>query len=446
MKSEKNSSAFFASWLDFDSDKLFRHSLIVFFFTHAASAANIFFQMVMGWNLSVAEYGVLCSMLGLLMVVATPMTAVSNTLAHFAGNLIRENRIGNVHALTRQWLNRILLVSVPLMALLVILRHPLASFFHLASPWPLLLVGAALFLSVLAPVFGGVLQSMQKFVLLGFPGLASAFTRLLLGAALVLAVTPRAVSGLAAHAAGALCGTALIYFFYRRQMPIAAPTDGSNEKTDRYFWASAAALFSFAVLMNMDVVLVKRYFTDPEDYGNYARASTIARTLVFLVQPIAGAMFPKVVSRGGLNGEQQGTLFRALALAGLIIGGAVFFCTFFPQIPLLILYRDFAPSPEMLSLVRLVCWAMAPLGLVFILMNFELAQHRLACVFPLAACAAVFIGGIVLFHDSLRQVVQVFISVSFLTLIMFVIMFLWKNRLSGKPMRKKDVVTLIILL
>lgn len=409
-----------------DPDRLLRHSFIVFFFTHAASAANMLFQMVMGWNLSVAEYGILSSMLGLMMVIAAPIGAIQNTLAHFTGNLIREGRIGNIGVLVRQWTNRILLISCPLFIILLVLRNPLASFFHLATPWPLILVGLALFVSVLSPVFGGVLQGMQAFILMGFPSLANGFVRLCLCAFLVLAVAPNAVSGLSAHAAGALCATALIYLFYRR-LPQTGQADTITERSDKYFWASLAAIFSFAILMNMDVVLVKHYFKDPADFGNYARASMIGKTIVFLVQPIAGAMFPKVVSRGNMADEHKFTYLKAVGMTGLIVIAGVLFCTIFPQVPLLILYRDHAPTIEMIALVRLVCWAMAPLGLVFLLMNFELAQHRLACVIPLALCAAAFVGGIVLFHNSLRQVVMVFLTVTLTTLVVLAMISFRKN-------------------
>jgi len=437
MTSDKDTAHVFR-WQAVDPDRLFRHSLIVFFFTHAASAVNLVFQIIMGWKLSVAEFGILSSMLNLIMMIATPMAAIQNTLAHFTGNFIKEGKTGNIRILTRQWTIRILLVSIPLLILLVVLRDPLSSFFHLASPWPLLLVGIALFILVLSPVFSGVLQGMQAFTLMVFPGLAGSIVRLALGGILVFIVAPKAFAGLSAQVAGILCFTALVYFFYRRRIPQSGQTDAAPERSDKYFWASLAALFSFSILMNMDVVMVKHYFSDPADYGNYARASKIAGTLVFLIQPIAGAMFPKVVSRGNSTHEQKFTLFRSLGLSGLIIGGAVLLCTLFPQIPLLILYRDHAPTADMIMLVRLVCWAMAPLGLVFILMNFELAQHRLACVIPLALCAVAFVGGVALFHNSLWQVVSVFLVVSLLSLILMIGIITLNSRGNASYEYKKD--------
>jgi len=406
----------------FDRDKLIRHSLIVFLFTHTVSFANMLFQMVMRWNLPVAEYGVLYSMLQLTSAVAMPMSAVQNTLAHFTGNLVREGKPGHIRGLARQWINRILPAGIILLLLTVILRNYFAAFFNLATFWPLVPAALTLFVSGFTPIFSGVLQGKQAFVLMGFPGLAFGFLRLGLGCVFLFLLAPTALYGLAANAIGALASAALAYVFYHRSLPQSEQADQAPpERSGRYFWASVAALSGFSILMNMDVVLVQHYFKNPADSGNYASASMIARTLVFLIQPIASAMFPKVSSRGAATNEQKFTFFKSLALSGLIIAAAVLLCALFPQIPLLILCHEKAPSPQMIALVRLVCWAMAPLGLVFMLMNFELAQHRLACVFPLTLCAIAFLGGVALFHNSLHQVVTVFLTVSLAALAMLVI-------------------------
>jgi len=58
----------------------------------------------------------------------------------------------------------------------------------------------------------------------------------------------------------------------------------------------------------------------------------------------------------------------------------------------------------MVKLVRVVSCAMAPVGLTFLLMNFELAQHRFSCLWVLAVCAAALVGGTWMFHATLWQV------------------------------------------
>ena len=152
--------------------------------------------------------------------------------------------------------------------------------------------------------------------------------------------------------------------------------------------------------MNADIVMVKIFFPDEAAYGSYAQASVIGRTIVFLSQPIASALFPKVVARKGLTPESLNALLRALALSVLLVGGIASVFSLVPQLPLGVLFGDFRPSSEMLHTVRWVIWAMAPLSLVFLTMNFELAQKRFALLVPMGIFATVFVVGFSAVHPS----------------------------------------------
>ena len=152
--------------------------------------------------------------------------------------------------------------------------------------------------------------------------------------------------------------------------------------------------------MNADIVMVKIFFPDEAAYGPYARASVIGRMIVFLSQPIAGALFPKVVARKGLTSESLSALLRALALSVFLVGGIAGVFSLFPQLPLGVLFGEFHPSPEMARTVRWVIWAMAPLSLVFLTMNFELAQNRFDSLIPMGVFAAVFVAGFSAVHPA----------------------------------------------
>ncbi len=395
-----------------DDDGLIRHSVIVLAVTHAGSAANMFFHVVMGWALSKAEYGILVSLLGAILVVMTPMLAIQNTVAHFTGRYVQERRWGDISVLVRGWTLKVLGLCLPLIVLAFVMRGALAAFFQLDSSLPIVVTLIGLVGAVLVPIFSGVLQGVQYFGWMSTVSSAWSFIRLALGAACVFYWAPRAVFGLASHGIGVLLSLLIGFLAFFWILPKGAPSGQPLEKSDRYFLLSILSLFSFSVLMNADAMLVKHFFSNPEEYGGYARASTIARTMVFLSQPIAGAMFPKVITRGEWSGEHARTLVKALVLACLMIGAAVALCVLFPQLPLLILFKDRAPTPEMLALVRIVTLAMAPLGLVYLVMNFEMAQHRFGFIVPLALCAVAFVGGVSLFHQMLWQVAMVFLAVS----------------------------------
>ena len=66
---------------------LLRHSFLLMAATQVANVSNLLFQMVMGRALTEVQYGVLSSMLGVVLVVATPMEAVRTAFAHFAARL-----------------------------------------------------------------------------------------------------------------------------------------------------------------------------------------------------------------------------------------------------------------------------------------------------------------------------------------------------------------------
>ncbi|HBA86090.1 MAG TPA: hypothetical protein DCZ95_18555 [Verrucomicrobia bacterium] len=405
----------------FDQDGLIRHGLIVLVFTHAASVANLLFHVVMGRELSKEEYGVLVSMLGIILLFATPMLALQNTLAHYSRHFINDGRSSDIFRLLKQWVRRLLLVTIPLGVLAYVFRGNIASFFHLETSTIVLITVMTLLVTFFLPIFSGVLQGGESFVWMSITANGWGVIRLLLGAYLVYAYAPSALYGLAAHGIGSVISLAIgitgVLWVVRR-----GSTSGQAiESTDRYFLVSLATLLAFSMLMNSDAMLVKHYFIQVEDYGNYARASTIGRTMVFLVQPIVVAMFPKVVSRGEWSNAHARTLTRALFYSAVMVLSAAIVCSIFPQIPLLVLFKDAAPTAQSMALVRGVCWAMAPLALTFILMNFELAQHRFECTIPLVVCAGLYYGGVALFHQSLWQMIWVFGAASFCSMVALLI-------------------------
>jgi O-antigen/teichoic acid export membrane protein len=390
-----------------DRDNLIKHSLVVLILAHTAGAANLLFHVVMGRTLSKEEYGILVSMLGIALIFTTPMVAMQNTLAHFAARLVQENRAGDIRGLIRTWIRKIFIVGAPLCLLIIIMSGRLAAALHLPNSLPLVITTCAILAALFVPVLAGALQGTQSFVWMSVTANAWGIVRLMAGAALVVFVSATALSGLTAYAAGMVASLAIGFAAIALVVPREGSTGQNADQSDSYFLLSLASVLGYSVLMYADMILVKRFFTDPEDYGNYARAATIARTMVFLPQPIAGALFPKVVSDGSRSEADTGRLVKALLFGCIIIAVSLALCVVFPQLLLLALYKDAAPTAAMIKLVRAVSCAMAPLGLTFLLMNFELAQRRFACLWILFACAAALVGGICLFHSSLLSIVAV---------------------------------------
>ena len=408
-------------------DRLVRHGMFLLAMSQVSNFSNMAFHMVMGRYLTPDEYGVLATMLNLLLVLATPLDALRNAMAHSAGRSMQRGDRGAIRVLARLWLMRALVIGIPAGSVLVLASEELAGFFHLASPDALRVAGFLLPIMLLVPILSGLLQGAQAFVWMSLTMHGWGVIRLALASALVVWVAASATAGVVSHAVAQLLSlvvgmTGVLYITRGAQLQQAPAGVGG------YFVQSLLMLAGFGVLMNSDVMLVRHYH--PEQAGHFAWAATIGRSVIFLPMPIALAMFPKVISMGASSAQTRRTLARAVLMAVGLIGAAVGAVWVLPGLPLLIIYGERAPSAELCWLVRWVCLAMSPLGVTYVLVHFEMAQHRFASVPWLLVCAAAYIGAVALWHASVLTVVLVLGLASLATALLFVIMLL---RASDQP-------------
>jgi O-antigen/teichoic acid export membrane protein len=390
---------------------LLRHGLFLLVATQVANACNLLFHVVMGRTLPAHEYAILATMLQVMLIIGTPLEALRTAVAHFSAHAGREGFPGDVMRLLAVWCVRMAWVAAPLVVAGCAFSPQLSRFFHLEVALPVVLAALATAAIVYVPLLAGALQGLQAFVWMALSLHTMSIVRLLLGWALVRAGFLTASSGVASHGAGIFMAIAFgawgLATLTRRAPRSTQPLEGVGG----YFLQSLLMLGAFAVLMNVDVVLVRHYL--PEDSGAFARAATIGRAIIFLPMPIALALFPKVISKGEMSGTSRALLVKAFLLVGLIIASGVVACTLFPKIPLTIMYKD--TSDEAARLVRLVVWAMAPLGMTYLLVNFEMAQRRFKSTPHLCVLAAAYLTGVAFFHANVLQIIAVLAVVSTLS-------------------------------
>jgi O-antigen/teichoic acid export membrane protein len=416
-------------------DGLFSHGILVMFLLHMASAANLVFHMAMGRLLDSAEYGVLAAMLGAFFIFYTPLFfSIQNTLSHFSKHLLSENRREDVRYLVWKWVKKTAAVAAPLLFVVLALSSVLAKSFHLDSIGPIVLMAVILFVSILMPIFSGALQGLEKFAWMAAGSHGWTIVRLGAGILLVGLLSPTVEVAFIAHLLGVLICLWVGLRGLCRAIPNPVPTGKPIEKVGGYFFGSLAALFFYAVLMNAGVVMVKIFFPDEAVYGPYARAFMIGRMVVFLSLPLASVLFPKVSARQGMTSESLGSLLKAVILSSILVGGIVGFFLIWPCVPLAAMFGDWNPLLETMNLVRWVVLSMSPLGLVFLVMNFELAQNRFALLLPVGAFALLFVVGFSLYHPSVIWVAFWLLAATSLSLLSLIGLVAWqKKRVHSTP-------------
>lgn len=392
-----------------DESGLIRHGSMLMLGTLFGAVCNAGFHMVVGRPqvLSNGEYGSLVAMLGIILVVSTPMLAVQNTLAHFASKLAQDGRKGEILPLFLHWARLFGVISAAILLGAWAFRGPLAGFWNV-DPALIVLTFAVLAASLWMSLFYGLLQGMQSFMWLAWVPQAWGSTRMVLGGVFTIFISATALAAVAAQGIGVLAVLGLCLWAVARMSLPLSPASAQPRGTYRYLGSALVCLVGFAMLMNLDAAMAKHYF-DSETAGLFAKAATIARTAVFLPVPIATALFPKVTSTGELTDGSWKLLGRAMGFAGFLIGAVSGVCLLFPQLPWSILYGHWPVESAVLAaaLTRAMVLAMSPLALAYLLLNFEMAQRRFFWCFALVPCGLAYVGGVALFHSHPLQIAVV---------------------------------------
>lgn len=416
---------FFGSWIHPAAgarDHLLTHSLILMGGAQVGGVLNVAYQLVMVRMLSGDRYGDLAAMLGLLSVVGTPFGALSGAVTHFTSHFVKARTPQKVIGMTKAVAFDLIIPAAVILACAMVGQKWLQVFFNLATPWPILVSGAGAVVMAYGLIPGSMLLGFQSFEWAAFVGVSQPLIRVALGAVLV-GIGLSASGALMGHVAGAAVGAALTawvcYKMLRSQMGSSfAETRGLAEARDLLrsvsrerppgFYSYAIwfglAFAGYGVLSCADVVLVKHFFSRDEA-GSFAKAAMVARIVFFLPQPIAGALFPKVTSEGDSSPESRRLLLKGLAFAAAVLAVAGGICLAFPGWLLRVMAKTQDPALE--PVVRGMVLALAPLALVSLLLNYELAQRRFVVILPLSLCAAAYVGGVVIWHESLMQIVAV---------------------------------------
>lgn len=384
-------------------DHLFTHSLILFIGSQFGNICNMLFQVIMARMMGDADYGTLFATLSALMMLSMPLSALSASVTHFTALFIAREEREKIKAMMVA-LARDLLLPVVLLAMAVVLwRHELVSAFKLDSPGPVYVAAVTIVVMMMSTIASGVLSGMQAFEWVALIGNGWTLLRLVLGIALVL-FGLGSVGGLIANMAGLLVSAVFSFAVCVSLLGRGRLLPRRPARLYSYMGGYMATVAAFGVLSSADVLLVKYYFS-PDEAGIFAKAAMWARMAFFLPGPVCSAMFPKVTSAGDSSRANYRTLVKAIVLTGLIGGGIAVICLLFPALLLRILARDVLPGQ--VNVLRGMVVALAPLTLLMVLMNFELAQRRFRIMIPLFICAAGYLFGVMLWHETLMQVVLV---------------------------------------
>jgi O-antigen/teichoic acid export membrane protein len=257
-----------------------------------------------------------------------------------------------------------------------VFRNQITLSWHLPNVAGLLVTLPLLLVSLLVPLFSGVLQGRQDFFWLGWSQILGGLGRLGMAAILVLAFG----AGAAGMMTGALMGVSLsaIIAIWRSRDLWSGPAEPFDWKI--LMQQITPLLLGFAAFQFMfasDTMFTKAYFSG-DAMKPYVAAGTFARGLLWVVLPLATVMFPKIVHSHAKSEENN--LFSIVVLGTAVLGicGMLGLWVFGPLATRIVYSAKDVPG--VMALIPWYAGAMVPLGMANVMVNNLLARSKFQIV------------------------------------------------------------------
>ncbi|KKM05759.1 hypothetical protein LCGC14_1750850 [marine sediment metagenome] len=356
------------------TDSLAKQGIFILAASTVANASNFFFQFIIGRMLGPAEYSVLTALLSLFMILSVPTQTIQTVVAKYAATFKAKKNNAKISYLLFRSLKKLSLVGILSFVLFTFASGLIASFLKIPSVAPVIALGSIVAIALVTPMGRGVLQGLQEFNYLGVSYIIDALLRLAIGILLVWlgfkATGALAASFFATFIALGFVFIPLKFLFGQKGKPV----NFDSSEIYNYFWPVLITLLCFTTLTNVDIILVKHFFS-PEQAGLYSAASLMGKIVLFFPAAFSMVMFSKTSELHAQNADSKHILKKSLLFVGSMCAAITISYFAFPSFLISIVYGpQFIPGAHLLGLFGI---AMCFFSLLNILLLYYLSVHQL---------------------------------------------------------------------
>jgi len=375
--------------------------------------------------LTAEDYGTFNALVSFILFGATAISPLAMTFTRYFTEYITKKDHAVLAVVFTKIIKKLFIAAFVLFLLFIFVSSAFAEFLKTQAVY-IVISGAVIAMMMFSLPFPSLLRSSQKFEMYSFTFVISSISKLILGALLMYFGLGILGGLLGVLIAPLLLILVTLFFlpgvFQKENGPIGSTSRAAVSLVPmfKYFFPAFIAILSFAVLVNIDVILVKHFF-NPFDAGCYSIAQIVGKITLFLPAALAIVIFPKC-TEAFVNKEHSLTLlYKALCLGGICCGMIIVVSFVSPKVILKILTNNVNPISG--SLAGLFSLAMGFYALLWITINFSLAIHNSKFIWPLLVLSILEVFFIYNYHPSLQAVLNilVFFSItSFLTTFLIV--------------------------
>ena len=365
-------------------------------------------SIVAGRLLVKEQFAVFIAVVALIQVLVNVTNVIRTVVAYYTADFTANKGQGDA------WVNAFFHRSWSwswrwgaLATLFMLLISPLiARFMNIDSAWPLFAAAFALLMLFVRPVTDGTLQGIQNFLGLGTVQVLQSALRFLF-AILLIALGLEAVGAILALPLATTAALLVAVWFLRHYFKSPVRDIEVPAVSLRYSLYTLVGLLSYALLINLDAIAVKRFFSETVA-GDYGTVVTLGKINLFATLGIGLVLFPKATQRQAQGRDPRPVLGLALA-ATLAVGLFLTVVYLLASEPLVrTLFSDSYNDPGIV--LGMVGFATTLYAAISIWLNYALSLQRQGFVIGLAILVVIVIVAMFVHHPSTKAIAALMIA------------------------------------
>ncbi|MEA5088913.1 polysaccharide biosynthesis protein [Solidesulfovibrio sp.] len=378
--------------------RFLRQNIVILFLLNSGNLFNYLFQLVVGRNMSPADFGGFNALNSTMVIFAAPLAIVPLVMARFTARFAIAD-MGLVRSLLSRAGLCATLLAVVAYGIGAACLPLLQSFLHIDAATPVLLMLGVMAGSFVLPVPWGMLQGLQRFTGYGVAGASNALFRLLGALLFVMALSWGINGALLSSLAGIVAAIAVNCVFLRDVFPLRGSPlpKGLLKEVGTYSVGMLVSSVIVMILGNLDLVLV-RHYCDAEGAGLYATAAILGRIAFYLPSVLMSVLFTEAATAKESGRNDLSSLWMSMGLTALLGGGFALFCLVASSFVVKILFgASYTAAGPLLTVISA---AMALLAVANILFVYFQARSEFGFVWFQVAGVGLFLGLVAVYHDT----------------------------------------------
>src|SRR5436190_20993755 len=350
-------------------NRLIRQNLVLFFGGLVAGIGGFVYHAIAGRILGPEVYGEVAFLIAFYAVGTGPALILIVVLARYTAMLNARGDPG-VRSLLARTARLIAIPCLAFILLTTLFARPIATYAHVGSTIPILVLGFSIALIWQVAIPRGILQGLQRFMSLSLNLSLELVVRTTV--VILLLKAGYAVSGAMTAVFAGLVFVFLLGLFSLRDHFRRQAVRVRLRVMAGFSVTAAIGIIGVLILYNQDVILAKHYLND-HDAGIYGGLNKIGTIRFFLTLSVSQVLFPRVVEAVAKEEHPGRILLSSAGILTLLGAGALLV---FAAAPGLVVGILFGPSfKDAVPLVFPVGVIGLALSLDNLLVQFFMAVH-----------------------------------------------------------------------